>query len=350
MTLPRQLRFPVRWIATLALSSAGGCGLLFVEEMPSPDDMGPPDVPSPADARDLQAMDGDASSDRGTVDARSEDALSDGALGDDAEEMALELGPDMADASGPSLTNRGLLLRYFLDEAGLSEPRLSSDGRLPLSSRGTTSLEALSLPTGRGIRFGARSRDDGYCNSEPSVLISELSGTTGTIEMVATLRAGVEPGSRLVETGARQLWSFTLAIAGAVSSGDLRLEFIMNESRINHGEWPIVGGSRHVYTVTVDTMQADSQERVRLYIDGVRVPNNDARSNESGSDSLPQGTPIEIAEDARTCIGNRYLDELTGGARTPEGEISYAAYYRSALTPDEVAANAARLLANDDTR
>jgi len=109
--------------------------------------------------------------------------------------------------------------RYFLEQ-GVSDGALAStNGVLPLDITDTTGgLQAESLAIGRGLRFIQLGGDARACQAISSPLVFEaLEGsTTGTIEVVADITAGVSGRSRLAAIGVGGLWSFAVGY----SSGD----------------------------------------------------------------------------------------------------------------------------------
>jgi hypothetical protein len=106
------------------------------------------------------------------------------------------------------------------------------------------------------------------------------------------------------------------------------------------GTWTtdIATRGRVVLQYVFDSQQDLVDDRIRLYIDGVRVS-----SAPMFHVPLAQGQTLDIAADESLCIGNREI-----GDRSPRGAIGYGAIYSAALTDAELAGNAARLLASDD--
>ncbi|MEM6956951.1 MAG: hypothetical protein AAF411_19815 [Myxococcota bacterium] len=337
-----------------------GCGYVSLDTTDAAD-LGPADAdPDPVDRSVAEG----APIEDGAMDARDEDAadLSDADAADaaDASDVADTMDaadavdmaePDMGDPLGAGLVHRGLLARYFLEETGLSEPRIPVGTLdMPLFPLDTANVSVVDLPTGRGLAFGVAGADDGFCTTDASPLPGALNGGfTGTIEVVVRVDDATENQSRLLGTDYRMNWNFSLAVRGVSDPANTpAVRFSMNDVNYAMGTWEVPYGERHVFTLTVDSQVPEVRRRTTLFVDGVRRTDNGAAFGEVG-ETVPLGSTINNNPNSGTCIGNRYSDRASDrGDRAFQGTIGYAAYYDIALTDAEAAQNAARLLANDD--
>ncbi|MEM7607608.1 MAG: hypothetical protein AAF411_19820 [Myxococcota bacterium] len=287
-------------------------------------------------------------------DQRSEDTGRDGTLDatGEADTAPVDLGADTSEDSGPdggvmgALVNRGLLVRYFLEETNLDDPRVPVGLDMPLLQLDASNLGQVNPGTGRGLTFGTAGNDDGYCFAEPSPLTEVLRGSrTGTIEVVASIEDASRLGSRLLTTDVRDVRSFSMAVRRISPSSEVdpQIHFAINADAVIIGAWDAPVGPRRVFTFVLDTREADPQERARLYVDGTRVPENLALLEGVADTALAQNRIIDMDPTSRTCLGNRF-----SGQRGHAGFIGYGAYYESALTAEEVRTNAERLLLSDD--
>lgn len=258
-----------------------------------------------------------------------------------------------ADAPAGPLVSRGVLVRYFLDEAasGQAEPTVHDAiaPALDLTMRYDTANDPLWIETatGRGLSFPTIELDGGACSPivGSKVRTTLASSTTGTIEVVVNLTEGSGNGSRLLHIGAEQNWGFSMGYSSDLGQppviwfgGTYASTPAMNNI---YRFWPVdlTTMGRKVLTVVYDASAADDTDRARLYIDGVFMAFDATRSQ----GRLIINDTIAVNDDQYICIGNRFV-----GVRTPVGSIAYAAMYSSALSQAEVKANSTRLLQWDD--
>ena len=242
------------------------------------------------------------------------------------------------DASArPPLVDDGLVVRYFLDEEVSEGTVASSNGLLDLSVEdAATGVVSEELATGRGFRFTSVSSNGRACAPIDGTPVFEaLQGSrTGTIEVVADIVAGDSSRSRLAAIGVNGAWSFS----AGYSSNDTSFVFSMNRTNEEYGVWVLDAATqgRVVYTFVFDSEQPAPEDRIKMFIDGARIP------------LATHAVPIALDEglklgDPMLCIGNR-----GNGSRSPEGAIYYAAFYAVALTSSAIMENASRLLVHDD--
>jgi len=238
------------------------------------------------------------------------------------------------------LTDRGLLARYFLDDDATNgvPPTLTDSAPEPLSLN-TTATQGMTLTgtPGRGaLNWPAAGFDDRASAPVNGSKIRKLAGlTTGTIELVIEVDGVASLVSRLIYTGfGSELGDF------ALGSGDgLRMSFYWGRLA---ARWQVdfAALNRVVLHVVLDTSQAAVQDRTRLYVDAMLVPQQTNVAN------LLPPQPDEttnLPPDLHFALGNREI-----GGRSFQGSLFYAALYTSALSSQEVEVNAARLANNDD--
>jgi hypothetical protein len=233
-----------------------------------------------------------------------------------------------------ALTDEGLLVRYFIDEAasgqGPTELADSAPTPLPLALQYTP---AMSFSNGRGLHW--TTADDAGRASTPidTTKIETLldPSKTFTLEVVAAIAANGAGENRFmsVAQGTATYGSIALITSDLVS---LRLHL---GTAAVYWSVPWAQGRLVIHCV-VDTTQVDATDRALLYVNGAL-----ATRTGGTSPGLNYDPPI-LSTDYLT-IGN-----VEGAGRSPAGDVSYVAIYTKALTPAQVAANAQRLAANDD--
>jgi hypothetical protein len=100
--------------------------------------------------------------------------------------------------------------------------------------------------------------------------------------------------------------------------------------------WSYPTARRHVLHVRIDLMNATAASRAELFADGVLVPT---------TVFADAGLVIPQIDNQPFVLGNRESANRSLGG----GTIYYCALYTAWLTEDEIATNAAILLASDDT-
>lgn len=236
------------------------------------------------------------------------------------------------------LTDRGLLTRYYMDEAASGQdPTELVDAaadplNLPIAY--TPEMEWAEEPTGRGIAYSAAGLD-----GRASILVDGTKvfdglhgSTTGTIEIVVDVLSVSGSTSRLSHIGLdSEGGRFTLSthIAG-------RLFVTINGG--GAGAFPVYlpTTGRVVLHAVLDTAVAEPADRAKVYVNGARLP-------QMGTSFAGQNELIDLTSSPHYAIGNRHI-----GGRTIEGGIYYAALYSVPLTDEEIFDAAGVLLLNDD--
>jgi len=245
--------------------------------------------------------------------------------------------PSTADAAPKTLTDRGLVVRYFMDEAagGRTPTNLTDAAPNPLALPITYGQATFSEVNGnRGLTWGV---SQGTGKAEITFGSTKLntrlgSAMTVTIEVVVEIKAGGSSGSESHIAGLRGLNPDL--ILTAIGSTDI--VFFKPYNSVG-ATWLGVGAQqRMVLHLVFDTTRPTPDERIELFKDGVTLAKNT---------SFPplMNSTVMAGGNEELMIGNRQ-DQM----RSIAGTIFYVAYYDVALDATEIANNTQRLLASDD--
>lgn len=254
-----------------------------------------------------------------------------------------EEGEASSGAEPVGLMGRGLLVRYFIDEAA-SGQRVDSLAdaapdplELPISYAGGQP-EFVESGGNRGLEWATESGEGMAISPVAGTKIeSTLDGAaTATIEVVVDPDAVGEPGytTRFVHIGG----SFATGrlVLGATTTQGFVLR--LNDATVTEWATPIGALGRSVVHLVVDASQAALEDRARLFIDGVEQ----AATVSSGPGA---GETITLPGGESLVLGNE-----PNSFRSMDGTLFYAAIYDVALDETEITTNAALLLASDDTQ
>jgi hypothetical protein len=246
-----------------------------------------------------------------------------------------------AGAGEPTLTDRGLVMRYYVDEAGSGQgpTQLFDAAPSPLDLSLTYSAE-LSFATifgHRGLRWTNHdlAGDARVAITGTKVQTMLQGSTTATIEVVTS-----------VEDVSTSSCHFTTLGPGG-HPGDLSLFTISDTSvrlvwngATDIGTWnvPISGLGRVVLHAVIDTTESTAAARTQLYVDTV------AATKTSGA-TPDQNSTVDISASTTFVVGNG----ISATNLSIGGTIFYVAYYASALSETEIATNAELLTASDDS-
>ncbi len=244
------------------------------------------------------------------------------------------------------LTERGLVLRYFLDENMNTTDivdRSPSSNRFALSiSNGTARPTRTQSPLGRALSWSAGAGTGGAAASDVrnSDFLSDFSGTQqATVELMIDVDNTTDylaGSSYLFWIGRRQhnTGYFT------VFASNNRLYFGYDTFR--ELSWPLdlrtLAPGPHLITLRFDST---AQDKLDFFLDGVQFPEASdftLRNNHSFTINTPASTFVALGNRATTI----------GSGRSFEGEMHYAALYNERLTSQEIAANYARLILDHD--
>ncbi|AKT39517.1 uncharacterized protein CMC5_036640 [Chondromyces crocatus] len=235
--------------------------------------------------------------------------------------------------------DRGLLVRYFIDEATsgiVGELNDSAPTPLPLRITPSPGLQFVTESgANRGLQWDSIELDGRASAAVSGTKLTRLEGsTTGTIEVVLDIHAVAPLNSRISHIGFDQeSGRFSL---GANTTSRLQFRW---QSNVLGGEWevPLSSLGRAVVHLVLDTEPPDPEARVKLYVNG-------APQARVGGVLPSQAQAIQLGTDPHYVLGNREV-----GVRSFEGRLHYAAMYTEALSSEDVLHNTALLLVSDDT-
>jgi hypothetical protein len=246
------------------------------------------------------------------------------------------------DSVAECLVGRGLIVRYFINEAesgqGPGKLEDAAPDPLTLAIKASPELSFTTVDGHRGLRWTGEGQA-GMASSpiDGTKIQLEMGGSTsGTIELVAQVES-VTGMSRLSHIGIAHDDVFSPASASTDS-----FRFYLNEpDHTKPVEFPIshyYDLGRIVMHLVLDTSLLAATSRVKLYINGGPISINSDEANLPDPNEM-----IQLLNDHHYVLGN-----AQGGDRSFRGTLFYAAMYSAALTHTEVATNAALLQIDDD--
>lgn len=252
-----------------------------------------------------------------------------------------------AGAADPALVDSGLVARYYMDEAATGQAPLALVDMapmplsVPISYTGTL-LGYVEVAGQRGLSWTTQSTSRASIPIDAAKIHTLLHGTqTVTVEAVID-------SPMLLPNSPRLVW---IGPAGGTSDGQLSVllqagvgmpSVNFNDPNVNQDTASstdtLAGVGRVVLHVVVDTSQPLATDRARLYRDGLAMP------LATGTVPPTQNATLDLGFGNELAIGNR-----GAGDRAFVGVVYYLAMYSIALSPADVANNAAILLGDDDT-
>lgn len=242
------------------------------------------------------------------------------------------------------LVSRGLLTRYFIDEATAGRaPAVLEDSApdpLPLTITYAENGAFVDTDDNRGLRWSSiteTGKAQASLVEEGKVWLALDGSTRGTIELVVDVDQSLA-GSRLSHIGENQdSGVFTLRL------DDDGITLVWNNDVARGGGevvWnvPVLERDRTVMHVVFDTTLGNADDRVKLYLDG-------EVQTATGGAPPDQNDTIVIVNNSSTeyTLANREAD-----GRSIAGTLFYASMYSTALDQAEVEHNFAILNTNDD--
>lgn len=238
--------------------------------------------------------------------------------------------------NGPELTDDGLVVRYFLDEAPAgSGPLLAMDWaddplNLPLEYVEGT-MHYVSEGTRRGLAFDEAGDDDAARGLIAGTKVAALEGTYQlTIEAVVRVDDAIGSGSRIVHIGRNNVSAVSLA-----ATGPDELQARWNGVTVRNWDYSAYQGASHVLHLVIDTAAVNPASQFRLLADGVEL-------NAVTVANLPADAPLDYEENTILALGNRHQD------RTIRGVLFYAAIYDHAFSDATVIEHIEALQDSDD--
>ena len=242
----------------------------------------------------------------------------------------------------PRLTDRGAIVRYFLDELPSGEPVGNALDALRTPALDLTPTLSASGPFyetkdgGRGLAWTALGSSGSVGGPVGATKVAErLDGKqTFSVELLTDV-VDASRDTHVLHLGPDDVLGGALAMI--LSNNDVTL---IRDGKGGLAEWDtsVVGRGPVLVTITYDSTRSDPSDRVALYMDGELGPRQ--QFSPQPADALLVGPT------GRIVIGNANRDP----PRSIEGWIGYVALYDVELTPDEVKRNAHRILIDDDSR
>ena len=237
------------------------------------------------------------------------------------------------------LTDRGLVVRYFLDEGRQSPQPLTVIDFGPISFDLDVVRDGGGQPEFRAV--GGQQAMSWSAVRNDGRALADLSANPGfrarldqtrqvTLEVVVRFDE-VANASRFIHVGngSERGWLTLGATSDDFVVGLFGSEFI--GVPIPNGTF----GQRVVVTVVIDTTEFINFERLRLFVDGVRIFGADGTISRNDRLAIPSGRTL--------VLGNR-----PNGAASVRGELYYVGIYEEALSNTEVSDNVQALLVSDD--
>lgn len=242
-----------------------------------------------------------------------------------------------ADTVLPTLVDRGLVVRYFMDEA--------DSGQLP-----TTLTDSAAAPLALPITYGQMTffETDGHrgltwpASSSSGKAEIALGSTKLATDLATSSRVTIEVVADIKGAGLAGSESRIAGMGGgnpdfaltAVDATDIR--FFRPFGTVG-ATW--VNGNtraRMILHLVFDSTQADAAQRIELYQNGIKLV-------KTTSSPPGQNQTVGLGSNDQLVIGNRQTSD-----RSIAGTIFYVAFYNQALDSAEITNNAQRLLVNDD--
>jgi Concanavalin A-like lectin/glucanases superfamily len=250
----------------------------------------------------------------------------------------------------PMLSDRGLVARYWIDEAATGMPGFfdklldSATDPFDLPIFAAFALAWVEATTGRGLQWQAAGSFGMANESIGTSKLAALEGsTTVTVEAVLTLDGLPPYYARILQISPPENVAARLGLR-ITTGGLLSMDINDNGGGVDHsGLWnpPLPVNDRIVLHAVMDTSGSAGQDRLRAYVDGVAL---------TSISNFPEPVVPPAMEEALNfgpspyfAIGNR-----AQGDRGFVGTIHYLALYDSAFTPARVGAAASALAVSDD--
>lgn len=245
---------------------------------------------------------------------------------------------------GTELVDRGLLVRYFYDEAASGQGPTTvfdrSGNGYDLDDLAYDGVNLFWTVTGNDRGIGSSgATHDGYqrhaIDNASDLIRDALDGAQEcTFEICVVVDDITVSNSRLFCINDRIGGN---PVLGITSNATDEYQFFFNKVASLDNNHDLSAGGVHVVTVIVNSAMAIETDRIRFYIDGVL---DEAVGNLTLFDTISMDANVDL-------IG---MNRESSGAydRSFDGVLYYAAVYDEMLTASEIADNAAILLRSND--
>ncbi len=247
----------------------------------------------------------------------------------------------------PVLTDRGLVVRYYLDEAASGQaPTEIHDGAvnpLDLTLSYAPELSFIEIAGNRGLQWTEASAEGRATVAVAGTKLLDTihDSTMATAELVVAVENSVYFDRFLsVHLSNQPGDHFGLALPFGATSISFHPYAWTGD---NAGEWTVALTTlgRVVIHVVIDTTLSAEADRTRLFVDGSAAAATTAPSTTFVP--LQAGATIDLGTNTIFTVGNK-----PGTSRSIQGTIFYVALYAAALTGAEIDNNGKVLIANDD--
>jgi len=240
------------------------------------------------------------------------------------------------------LVDRGLVARYFIDEADSGQAPAAlldaAPGGLPLTIDygGPAVLAFSGAPGKRGLQWTMQgTAAKASAPIAGTKLVSMLDGSAqATMEMVVEIESVVFGGSGVAVIGAGNNFG---GLSFAVRPSNEVVLFWHGGTPVGNWTSTVVGAGRLVLHAVLEATHPDPLMRARYYVNGMETA--------SAVPTVADGEVIDLSGETTFVVGSG-----VSVARSPKGIIAYVAYYNVAMAQAEILVNVARLNVSDDTQ
>jgi len=245
---------------------------------------------------------------------------------------------EKTDEAVECLSNNGLVARWFIDEAasGQGPTELNDATANPLNLPLTYSADmSFDNDGGRGLDWQSPgSNGRASIAVDGTKLKTALDGANSiTAEVVVDVDSVAALGSRFFNVGSGNEWRF------ALGAHDMSTVIFRWQASVVAGEWNVMLDSKLVLHLVIATGQNKPADRVALFVNGTK-----AAKTATVTKPPAKNEGLQLLTGRHLALGNR-----ESGARSLEGDLFYVAFYKTALSNNQVHNNAAGHTNDDDS-
>ncbi|MEZ0314975.1 MAG: hypothetical protein ACAI38_24660 [Myxococcota bacterium] len=227
--------------------------------------------------------------------------------------------------------------RYFIEEPSTGADRVDFFDNLPLASQGTGGISRVQASTGAGVAWASEASAYVYCAPLGTTDFSQTQMLL-TFEAVVTIANGTSmPDSTIIFMGPAGTGPRIKLGVRRVSmdpAGQVTFSATFGDSTATY-TWLTTIGAHAVVHLVFDGYQAAVSNVMRLFIDGIEVPRQNAGTAPSS---------FTLVDTDVLCIGN----DMVAGSGAFAGSLWYAAVYDEDMTETEIMDAAIRLSISDE--